>query len=74
MLIQPFTLLLQSLLVAVAVVVVVVICHSCGGCCRAAVTVAVADVMGHCSSCSHCCMAVDVGVIVAVAVVTTFQL
>ncbi len=40
----------------------------------AAVAVAVVDVMGHCSSCSHCCMAVDVGVIVAVAVVTSLQL
>ena len=41
----------------------------------AAVAVAVVDVfMGRCSSCSHCCVAVDVGVIVAVAVVAALQL
>jgi len=40
----------------------------------AAVAVVVVDFMGCCSSCSHCCVAVDVGVIVAVAVVATLQL
>jgi len=65
-----------AIYIAVAVIVVVVFLSfvTVVGVVVAAVAVGVVDVMGRCSSRSHGCMAVDVGVVVAVAVVASLQL